>query len=499
MSEATPILAIKGITKRFPGVLALNKVQFDLYKGEVHALVGENGAGKSTLMKVLLGIHKADEGEMSLKGEHYSPSSPSEALRRGISMIHQEISLVPDMSISENVWIGRTGQFNRLGLVDFAQMRSRTAEILEKMRLSLNPDTEVGRLGVATMQLVEIARAVSYDSDIIIMDEPTSALTNDEIETLYTIIRDMTAKGKSIIFISHKLDEIYRICNRVTVLRDGAYISTDPIENISKEQLINRMVGRELNVMYPKVPTKIEGKILEIKGLTRKGYFEDVSFSVCRGELLGFSGLMGAGRTEIMQSIFGIDPYDSGQIFFNGKETKVRNTQDAIHNKIAMVTEDRLRRGIIANLPVKYNITLAFLKMITKMGFLLRKKENQSCNRMIERLRIKVPSAESEISLLSGGNQQKAILGKWLLVEPEVLIMDEPTRGIDVGAKSEIYRLIGELASQGKAIIIVSSELPEIIGVCDRILVVRGGKIVGEHLRKDFSQEAIMKDAFGTK
>lgn len=499
MSEATPILSINGITKRFPGVLALNNVHFDLNKGEVHALIGENGAGKSTLMKVLLGIHKPDEGEMFLKGENYSPSSPSEALRRGISMIHQEISLVPEMTISENVWIGRTGQFTRFGIVDFARMRAKTVEILEMIRVSLNPDTEVAHLSVAAMQLVEIARAISYDSDIIIMDEPTSALTNDEIETLYTIIRGMVAKGKSIIFISHKLDEIYRICNRVTVLRDGMYISTDPIENISKEQLINRMVGRELKVMYPKVEAKLGEPLLEVRGLTRKGYFEDVSFAVRRGELLGFSGLMGAGRTEIMQSIFGIDPYDSGKIFLNGKEIRIGNTRDAIRNKIALITEDRLRRGIIANLPVKYNITLASLKSITRMGFLLLKKENENCGTMIERLRIKTPSTESEISLLSGGNQQKAILGKWLLNEPEVFIMDEPTRGIDVGAKSEIYRLIGDLARQGKAIIIVSSELPEIIGVCDRILVVRGGKIAGEHLRGNFSQEAIMNDAFGAK
>jgi len=499
MSEAAPILAVRGVSKRFPGVLALNKVQFDLYKGEVHALVGENGAGKSTLMKVLLGVHKADEGEMLLKGAHYSPSSPSEALRCGISMIHQEISLVPEMTISENIWIGRTKQFTRFGIVDFAHMRARTVEILEMMRVPLNPDTEVAHLSVAAMQIVEIARAISYDSDIIIMDEPTSALTNDEIETLYAIIRDMVAKGKSIIFISHKLDEIYRICNRVTVFRDGTYISTDPIENISKEQLINRMVGRELNVMYPKVTSKIEKPILEIKSLTREGCFKDVSFSVRRGEVLGFCGLMGAGRTEIMQSIFGIDPYDSGKIFLNGKEIRIRNARDAIQNKIALITEDRLRRGIIANLPVKYNITLASLKKITKMGFLLAKKENENCDTMIERLRIKAPSAESEISLLSGGNQQKAILGKWLLNEPEVFIMDEPTRGIDVGAKSEIYRLIGDLVKQGKAIVIVSSELPELIGVCDRILVVREGKIVGEHVRGKFSQEAIMKDAFGAK
>lgn len=499
MSETAAILSVKNITKRFPGVLALNNVKFELQKSEVHALVGENGAGKSTLMKILLGIHKPDEGEMYLKGKLFSPGSPSEALKHGISMIHQEISLVPDMTISENIWIGRTEQFNRFGLIDFSRMRRKTAEILEMMKISLDPDAEVAHLSIAEMQLVEIARAISCDSDIIIMDEPTSALSNDEIETLYSIIMDMSSKGKSIIFISHKLDEVFRICDSVTVLRDGTYISTDPIRAINKEELINRMVGRELKVMYPKAEVAVGAPVLEVKGLTRKGYFEDISFSVHKGELLGFAGLMGSGRTEIMQSIFGIDPYDSGQIFFKGKEIKITNTRDAIRNKIAMVTEDRLRRGIIANLPVKYNMTLAYLRKITKMGFLLKRKEDKDCSIMIDHLKIKVPSMESEISLLSGGNQQKAILGKWLLNEPEVFIMDEPTRGIDVGAKSEIYKHIGDLAKQGKAIIIVSSELQEIIGVCDRILVVRGGRIVGEHLRGNFSQQAIMKDAFGTK
>ncbi|MCE5255686.1 MAG: sugar ABC transporter ATP-binding protein [Spirochaetaceae bacterium] len=499
MSDANPILSVKGITKRFPGVLALDKVYFSLAKGEVHALVGENGAGKSTLMKVLLGIYRQDEGEMILKGERYSPGSPADALKCGVSMIHQEISLVPEMTISENIWIGRGKQFSRHGFIDFGLMRDKTIEILEMMKVTLDPDAEVAHLSIAAMQLVEIARAISYNSDIIIMDEPTSALTSDEVEALYAIIRDMTLKGKSIVFISHKLDEVYRICDRVTVLRDGTFVSTDPISELTRGELINRMVGRELKVMYPKADVKIGEPVLEVKGLTRKGFFENVSFTVHKGELLGFSGLMGAGRTEIMQSIFGIDPFDAGQVFLKGKELKIGNTRDAIGNKIAMVTEDRLRRGIIANLPVKYNITLAFLKGIAKMGFLSKRKENESSKRMIERLKIKAPSAESEVSLLSGGNQQKVILGKWLLNDPQVFILDEPTRGIDVGAKSEIYRLIGEMAAQGKAIIIVSSELPEIIGVCDRILVVRGGRIVGEHARKDFSQEAIMKDAFGTK
>ena len=497
MNNNETILKVFGISKRFPGVQALKDVQFELKKGEVHAVMGENGAGKSTLMKILLGIYIPNTGEMVFKGEKYEPRSPSDALSKGIAMIHQEISLVPTMTVAENIWIGREDKFTKLGIIDRNKLRRATSKILTQLGVQINPDIEVSKLNVANMQLVEIARAVSYDADIVIMDEPTSALTNTEIEKLYRIIRDMVSHGKSVIFISHKLDEVYSICNTITVLRDGQYIDTKSINGITGNQLVNLMVGRELKNMYPKDVFPIGEPVFEVKRLTRKGVFEDISFSVRSGEILGFSGLMGAGRTEIMQAIFGIDKYDSGSLYLHGKEISVKAAKDAIRNRIAMVTEDRHRSGLVQMLSVKSNISLAYLGMITKIGFINRQKEQKDCESMVDAMSIKVASVDNEVSILSGGNQQKAIIGKWLLTEPEVLILDEPTRGIDIGAKTEIYKLMNEMAKEGKAIIMISSELPEIMGVCDRIIVVREGRIVAEHVRGDFSQETIMSSAFG--
>ena len=360
------LLSVRGISKQFPGVLALDNIRFSLKRSSVHAIIGENGAGKSTFMKILLGMHKPNGGTMRLKGEEFAPSSPAEALSKGVSMIHQEISLVPSMSIAENIWIGREKQFTVNGFVSRKKLTQKTKEILENLKVRLDPWIEVGKLSIAHMQLVEIARALSYNSDIIIMDEPTSALTKSEVDTLYSIIRDLVEQGKSIIFISHKLDEIYAICDEVTVFRDGTYISTDPVGNISREELVTRMVGRELKNMFPKEEVAIGEVILEVKNLTRKSFFKNISFSVRRGEILGFSGLMGAGRTEIMQALFGIEAYDSGSVFLNGEEKVIKNTRKAIHNRMAMVTEDRLRKGVIHKLSVKYNITLAYLPEITK-------------------------------------------------------------------------------------------------------------------------------------
>lgn len=491
------MLEAKNITKKFPGVLALSDVKLDLYKGEVLALIGENGAGKSTLMKILLGEYQPTEGDMYFQGKAYKPKSPHDALNIGISMIHQELSLVPHMSVAENIWIGRESQFSRLGIISSKLRNTATKELLKRLDIDVNPEAIVSSLSVANMQLVEVARAVSYNSDVIIMDEPTSALTNVETVKLYKIIRDLAAQNKSVIFISHKLEELFTICDRITVFRDGKYIDTKPTNEVTKDELVKMMVGRDVSNLFPKEDVAFGDIAFEVEALTHKGFFEDISFSVRRGEILGFCGLMGAGRTEIMQSIFGIDKLTSGKIMIDGKEVKIKSVREAIDNKLAMVTEDRARRGAIHRLSVKVNMTLAYLDSICKFGFVNTKKENQDCDKMVQSMSIKISDHDQAIGSLSGGNQQKVIIGKWLLSGPEILILDEPTRGIDVGAKSEIYKLIGNLAKQGKAVIMVSSELPELMGISDRILVIRNGKISGEFQRDEFSQEELMAKAFG--
>lgn len=497
MSERQIILDIEDITKRFPGVLALDHVQLTLHKGEVMGLIGENGAGKSTLMNIMLGSFTFDEGEMHLKNIHYAPKSPADALTKGISMIHQELTLVPTMSVAENIWIGREDLFSKLGIISNKKRLEATNELLSELNIQIDPNKLASTLSVANMQLVELARAVSYQSDIIIMDEPTSALTNVEIERLYTIIRSLSSKGAGIIFISHKLEEMLKICESITVLRDGKYISSIPASAATKDKLVKMMVGRELDNYFPKEHVEIGEVVFEVKNLRRDGYFKDISFKVRKGEILGFCGLMGAGRTEIMQAIFGIDRIDGGDIYMHDRKIKTSSITQTIKNKIAMVTEDRLRKGIINKLSVRQNITLAYLNKICKFGFIQFDQEKKDSESIIGVMGIRLHNAEQEIGSLSGGNQQKAIIGKWLLTEPEVLILDEPTRGIDVGSKVEIYKLIGSLAKSGKAIIVISSELPEIMGICDRILVVRNGEIVYEEQRDEFQQDILMQHAFG--
>ena len=499
MEDNEILLQVKDITKVFPGVKALKGVDMTIRRGEVHALIGENGAGKSTLMKIILGSYQPTSGEMFLRGEPYRPKAPIDALSKGISMIHQEISLTPTMSVSENVWIGREDQFSNKVFVNRRKQEQATREILLKLGLDIAPDTIVSTLSIAKMQLVEIARAVSYQSDIIIMDEPTSALTDAEVDKLYTIIEDLRAQGKSVIFISHKLDEIFHICDRITVLRDGAFIKELNAKTSTKEELITLMVGREMSNVYPKQIVPIGEPVLEVCGFTQPGVFEDVSFTVHSGEILGFAGLIGAGRTEIMRAIFGIDPHHSGQLLMHGTRIENKNPSQAIANKLSMVTEDRLRSGAIHGLAVRFNASIAYLKKITKYGLVNKKQEQADVTDMVQKMAIKVANLDGSIDQLSGGNQQKVILAKWMLTEPEVLILDEPTRGIDVGAKAEIYKLMGLLAAQGKAVIMVSSDLPELMGVSDRILVVRQGRIAGEFQRAQFDQEKIMQHAFGVE
>jgi len=490
------ILQVENISKSFPGVQALKGVGFNLREGEVHALIGENGAGKSTLMKIMLGMQPPSGGTMILKGEPYAPKTPAEALTRGISMIHQEISLAPLMTVAENIFMGNEAQFGKFW--DGAGRKKKAAaEILGKLGLDIDPGLEVSRLSISKMQLVEIARAVSCDSNIIIMDEPTSSLTEAEVEKLFEIIAALKAAGKSIIYTSHKLDEVIAMCDTVTVLRDGQFVAERPVREITKDDLVNMMVGREMADMFPKAHAEIGDVVLEVKDFGCSGDIRDINFSLRRGEILGFCGLVGAGRTELVQAIFGLDKNSRGQVFMDGKEVQIKSSKDAIANRISLLTEDRRGNGIIPELSVKVNMTVTSLQEYSKCGFIDFKKETEVCNQMVDTLSIKCPSNDGVISLLSGGNQQKVILGKWLLTSPEVLILDEPTRGIDVGAKAEIYKLIGQMAKEGKGIIIVSSELPELFGVCDRILVMHQGRIAAEYARSEFDENNVMQSAFG--
>lgn len=499
MAKNEVVLEVSGLTKSFSGVEVLHGIQFQLKKGEVHALLGENGAGKSTFMKILLGIHKPDTGTILFKGKKTFFKEPFDALQAGISMIHQEINLIPNMSIAENIWVGREKQFYRHGFIDKKLQLSKTRELLQELDVDMEPDTMVKELSIASMQMVELVRAVSYRSDIIIMDEPTSALTQTEIDVLYRVVRELAKKGTAVIFISHKLEEVFEICDRVTILRDGNYIETRACKQTDMQTLIKLIVGRELNQIFPKEDVEIGEKVLEVTNLTRRGVFENVSFHIKKGEIVGFCGLMGAGRTEIMRGLFGVDPVDSGSVSVKGRQRRIRSPRDAIRCGLGMVTEDRLALGGIRILSIKSNMTLVYLKKLCAAGLFIKKKEEESrCGDMMRRMEVKASSMNQAISELSGGNQQKVILGKWLMNQPDILILDEPTRGIDVGSKSEIYRVISMLARQGMAILMVSSELPEVLGMSDRILVIREGRIVAEHKRGEADQELLIKEEFGT-
>jgi len=500
MAETKYILEMKNISKVFPGVQALKGVNLQIKPGEVHALIGENGAGKSTLMKCLIGIYSPTEGTIHFDGKLVQNYNTSDALKMGISMIHQELSPVEHRSIMENIWLGRE-PLKRFGLVDHKKMYNQTKELLERLELDVEPDTLMVDLTVAKMQMVEIAKAISYDAKLIIMDEPTSALTNKEVEQLFKIIRRLKEEGKAIIYISHKLDEIFTICDRVTVLRDGEYIGTRDIKDIDVPTLIRMMVGRDINDMYPKETCELGEVKLEVENLSSNGAFENVSFSVRKGEILGVAGLVGAGRTELVETIFGLRKKTKGRIKIDGKEVDIKTPMDAIKAKIGLLTEDRRLNGIIPVLSVADNMIIANLNKYGKSFRLFNHKEAvKDVNEYVEDIRIVTPSIEQRIMNLSGGNQQKVLIARWLLTEPEILIMDEPTRGIDVGAKAEIYKLMGDIVKQGKCIIMISSELPEILGMSDRIMVMHEGRVSAIlDNSKDLTQEEVMSYATGQK
>ena len=490
------LLEAKAISKSFFGVPAIKDVELYVKKGEVHALIGENGAGKSTLMKIIIGAQPYDSGNMIFKGESYKPSAPIDAIKKGISMIHQEISLAPNMSVIENIWLGR--EEVKGGFVDFSLMKKKTENLLNELGLDIDPGIKVENLSVAKQQMVEIARAVSYNSDLIIMDEPTSALTERETRKLFEIIRMLKSKGVSTIIITHRMEELFEISDTVTVFRDGRYVGMYPIEEITQEKLVSLMVGRKVTNLFPKETAEIKETILKVENYSKKGVFENVSFEVRKGEILGVAGLMGAGRSEVMEAIFSGEKVDSGQLYIDGKKVDFRSPRDAIKNGMAMVTEDRKLTGLALGRSSGENISICNLDKYSHSGFINKIKEKEDIKKMISALSIRLSDPNQLVKSLSGGNQQKVIIAKWLLTEPRILILDEPTRGIDVGAKAEIHRLISELACKGVAIIMISSELPEVIGMSDRIMVMHEGKVKGEIMREDATQELIMKYATNT-
>jgi inositol transport system ATP-binding protein len=486
------IVEMKGITKRFPGVLALSDVKFNLRPGTVHSLMGENGAGKSTLMKILAGVYVLDEGEILIQGESVDLENPRDGLGHGISMIHQELSFVPDMTAAENIYLGRELR-NNLGAISQRHMVEETQKVFDRWNITINPKALMKDLSVAQAQMVEIAKAIAFGSRIIIMDEPTSAITEREVARLHDMIRSLREAGTAIIYITHKMDEVFAISDEITVFRDGTWVATESAKNMTRDSLISLMVGRELTQLFPKSEAKIGEVILQVEGLNRGRLVKDVSFTVRRGEILGFAGLMGSGRTEVLETVFGIHAAESGTIKVNGKETKIREPYQAIAAGLGLLTEDRKKTGIMGVLSVRDNMTIASLSKFVFGGVLRKPLIDQKCEEQRTALALKTPSLNQQIQNLSGGNQQKVLLSRWLLTDPDILIIDEPTRGIDVGAKSEIHRLMSELAKQGKAIIMVSSEMPEILGMSDRVVVMCEGRLVGEVSRDKATQENIME------
>ncbi|MEZ3436606.1 MAG: sugar ABC transporter ATP-binding protein [Lachnospiraceae bacterium] len=493
-------LEMHGISKSFPGVKALDKVNLSVRPGTVHALMGENGAGKSTLMKCLFGIYKMDEGEVLVDGQKMNISNPDEALHHGLAMVHQELQPVPDRTIAENMYLGRypLKSYGPLKVIDHKTMNEETVKWLENVKMPFDPKRKLGELSISQMQSVEIAKAVSQDARLIILDEPTSSLTENEVEALFSIVRDLKSRGVSFVYISHKMAEIRQIADDITIMRDGTYVGSWNMDDISDNEIVKQMVGRELTNVYPPLDNEPGEVLMEVKGYTSISdrSFQDCSFKLRRGEILGFGGLVGAQRTELMEAVFGIRHIKSGEIFLNGKQISIKCPHDAIKNGIGMITEDRRGTGILGCLSIADNVSIASLDNYLEAGVKLNtKKIEELVQDNVGKLSIKTPSSKELIRNLSGGNQQKVIISRWLANNPDVLIMDEPTRGIDVGAKYEIYQIMIELAKQGKGIIMISSEMPELLGVSNRIMVMCNKRITGELSGEEATQENVMKYA----
>jgi ribose transport system ATP-binding protein len=492
------LLTMEGIRKSFSGVTVLDNVQFSLRQGEVHALMGENGAGKSTLMKILSGIYSKDSGSILIEGTESIVASPKIAQQLGVAIIHQELNLIPDLSIFENMFLGREFKWGHTGFVNRTRMRAEAKNYLGQLGMDVNPDDLAGGLSVGQQQMVEIGKALSMNAKILVLDEPTAALTKREIERLFLLIDTLKAQGVGMIYISHRMEEIFQISDRITVLRDGRYIGTRDTKTTTMDELVKMMVGREIKERFPKVESEIGEERLRVEGLSQDGKLYDINFSVRAGEILGIAGLMGAGRSELAKALFGEGKFQ-GEVFVDGKPVCLRNPTQAIKAGLALITEDRKGEGLVPDLSVRENLALPNLRSLSNFGFISHRMENDFVRDSISKLSVKVHHSEQWVSSLSGGNQQKVVIGKWLATRPKVLILDEPTRGVDIGAKREIYDLMNQLVQEGVAIIMISSELPEVLGMSDRILVMHEGRITGEFLREGATQEGIMVAATGGK
>ncbi len=490
MSATAPVIRMEHIHKSFGGVHALNDVQMDVYAGEVHALLGENGAGKSTLIKTMTGVHQPDSGEIFLYGERVTFSGPREAQQQGIGAIYQEPSLFPDLDIAENIMAGR--QPTRGGRIDWRKMYRTARELLEQLGVELSPRTKARNLSVAQQQTVEIARALSLDAQLLIMDEPTSSLTVTEVEELFRIIRQLREAGTAIIFISHRLEELFAVADRVTILRDGQYVATREMDEVKTEDLIQMMVGRQVDDLFPKEAAPVGDAVLQVRNLTAPGKFEDVSFDLHEGEILGLAGLIGAGRTDVARALFGIQPTQAGTIRIDGEEVTIGSPRKAMNLGLSFVPEDRQHHGLVLPMSIAANVTLPILPRFATAGWLHEAEARKVAATAAERLDVRSAGIRQKARELSGGNQQKVVLAKWLETEPRILILDEPTRGIDVGTKAAVHQLMSDLANEGVAILMISSELPEVLGMSDRILVMREGRLRGSFTREEATQEKIM-------
>ncbi|MDW7662251.1 MAG: sugar ABC transporter ATP-binding protein [Bacillota bacterium] len=492
------IIELKNVTKYFPGVIALKEMSLKIKKGEIHGLIGENGAGKSTIIKILTGVHQSDKGDIYFENQKISFLNPVDAINVGIGCVYQELNIIKELNITDNIFLGCYLQ-KKNKLLDYKEMHKKTKQIMESLGQDINPEEICGNVGIGLQQMIEIGKSILNDSKLLIMDEPTSSLSGNEIKQLFKTIFKLKDRGVSILFVSHKLEEVFEICDTVTVMRDGEHISTYPTNKVNQDQLITDMVGRSLANLFPKEIAEKGDEFFRVKDLTRLGLYQNINFEAYAGEVLGFSGLVGAGRSEVFRGIFGVDEIDDGEIYVQGKQVRIKSPKDAIKNKLAFVTEDRKGQGLILNESVNNNLNIAVLDFLRKWIFIDKKARQRNSNRSVEELKIKTASINSIVGTLSGGNQQKIVIGKWLNTEANVFIFDEPTRGIDVGAKIEVYKLINELVKNGKCVIMISSELPEILGMSDRVIVMRKGKIMTEINRdsSQFNQEDIMAAAWG--
>ncbi|MDX3096485.1 sugar ABC transporter ATP-binding protein [Streptomyces sp. ME01-24h] len=494
--ETTPVLALEGVSKSFGAVRALRGVSLRLHAGEAHALAGENGAGKSTLIKTLAGVHRPDTGTVLLDGRPVEFHGPGDARDAGVAVIYQEPTLFPDLSVAENIFVGRQPR-RSLGRVDHKAVREAAAELFRRLGVDLDPEQPARGLSIADQQLVEIAKALSFDARVLIMDEPTAALTGSEVARLFRVVKSLREQGAAVLFISHRLEEIFALCQRVTTLRDGAWVASEPLEGLTEDDLVRRMVGRALDELYPKQAAEIGEVALSVRRLTREGVFTDVSFEVRRGEIVGLAGLVGAGRSEVARAIFGVDRRDAGEVVVDGKPLRGGAPSLAMAAGIALVPEDRRAQGLVMDMSIERNIGLTGFAATTKGGLMSRRAERSRALDWAVRLQVKYARLADVVGTLSGGNQQKVVLAKWLATAPEVLIVDEPTRGIDVGTKAEVHRLLSRLASEGVAVLMISSDLPEILGMADRVLVMHEGRLTAEIPRAEATEESVMAAATG--